>query len=71
MMLLFVARYALGIVCDGRPFPRLCLYRFYRDCVEEQLSIPLYGYRVGLSVVDNSLIVHYRDSKMAMVRQQV
>ena len=46
----------------------LVLYRFYRDAMTRQYTVPLYSSeRLGLSVVDNALLVHAVDASVVMV----
>ncbi|KAH9674023.1 Mic1 domain-containing protein [Citrus sinensis] len=38
-------------------------YRFYRDAVVQQGSLPIYSSKIAVSVVDNVLLVHQIDAK--------
>lgn len=42
-------------------------YRFYRDAVIQQGSLPIYSSKVALSVVDNVLLVHQVDAKVVIL----
>ncbi|KAL6138208.1 hypothetical protein ACLB2K_063491 [Fragaria x ananassa] len=42
-------------------------YRFYRDVVVQQGSLPIYSPRVAVSVVDNVLLVHQVDAKVVIL----
>ncbi|XP_078163983.1 C18orf8 [Carex rostrata] len=43
------------------------VYRFYRDAVVEQGSIPAYSSRVAVSSVDNVILAHQLDAKVVML----
>ncbi|XP_042481017.1 uncharacterized protein LOC122061668 isoform X2 [Macadamia integrifolia] len=45
----------------------LHLYRFYRDAIVQQGSLPIYSSKVAVSVVDNVLLVHQVDSKVVII----
>ncbi|KAJ4820466.1 hypothetical protein LUZ62_033032 [Rhynchospora pubera] len=45
----------------------LNVYRFYRDAVVEQGSIPAYSSRVAISTVDNVILSHQLDAKVVML----
>ncbi|PKU77994.1 regulator of MON1-CCZ1 complex [Dendrobium catenatum] len=45
----------------------LNLYRFYRDAVVHQGTLPTYSNRIAVSVVDNVLLVHQVDSKVVII----
>ncbi|CAI9100968.1 OLC1v1038165C1 [Oldenlandia corymbosa var. corymbosa] len=45
----------------------LHLYRFYRDAVIQQGSLPVYSNRVAVSAVDNVLLVHQVDAKVVIM----
>ncbi|XP_041991013.1 regulator of MON1-CCZ1 complex-like isoform X1 [Salvia splendens] len=45
----------------------LRLYRFYRDAVVQQGSLPVYSDRIAVSVVDNVLLVHQAEAKVVIV----
>ncbi|KAL9233027.1 hypothetical protein vseg_008070 [Gypsophila vaccaria] len=42
-------------------------YRFYRDAVVQQGSLPVYSRKVSVSVVDNVLLVHQVDAKVVIL----
>ncbi|XP_021721620.1 uncharacterized protein C18orf8-like [Chenopodium quinoa] len=42
-------------------------YRFYRDAVVPQGSLPIYSSKVSVSVVDNVLLVHQVDAKVVIL----
>ncbi|CAI9779419.1 unnamed protein product [Fraxinus pennsylvanica] len=42
-------------------------YRFYRDAVVQQGSLPIYSNRIAVSVVDNILLVHQVDAKVVII----
>lgn len=42
-------------------------YRFYRDVVVQQGSLPIYSSKVAVSVVDNVLLVHQVDAKVVIL----
>ncbi|KAK3405622.1 hypothetical protein EUGRSUZ_K01855 [Eucalyptus grandis] len=42
-------------------------YRFYRDAVVQQGSLPIYSSKVAISVVDNVLLVHQVDAKVIIL----
>ncbi|KAE8713153.1 hypothetical protein F3Y22_tig00110213pilonHSYRG00023 [Hibiscus syriacus] len=42
-------------------------YRFYRDAIIQQGSLPIYSSKVAVSVVDNVLLVHQVDAKAISV----
>ncbi|KAL5545426.1 hypothetical protein UlMin_005113, partial [Ulmus minor] len=42
-------------------------YRFFRDAVVQQGSMPIYSSRVAVSVVDNVLLVHQVDAKVVIL----
>ncbi|KAF7849916.1 hypothetical protein BT93_L0134 [Corymbia citriodora subsp. variegata] len=42
-------------------------YRFYRDAVVQQGSLPIYSSKVAISVVDNVLLVHQVDAKVVIL----
>ncbi|KAG0595682.1 hypothetical protein M758_UG188000 [Ceratodon purpureus] len=46
---------------------QLHMYRFYRDAVVPQGSLPLFSPHVAISVVDNVLMVHQTDSQVVML----
>ncbi|XP_057983355.1 uncharacterized protein LOC131168135 isoform X2 [Malania oleifera] len=43
------------------------LYRFYRDAVVQQGSLPIYSSKIAVSVVDNVLLVHQVDAKVVIL----
>lgn len=45
----------------------LILYRFYRDAVVQQGTLPIYSSRIAVSVVDNVLLVHQVDAKVVIL----
>ncbi|XP_028948376.1 uncharacterized protein [Malus domestica] len=45
----------------------LHFYRFYRDVVVQQGSLPIYSSKVAVSVVDNVLLVHQVDAKVVIL----
>ncbi|XP_020584537.1 uncharacterized protein C18orf8 [Phalaenopsis equestris] len=45
----------------------LNLYRFYRDAVVHQGTIPTHSNRIAVSVVDNVLLVHQVDAKVVII----
>ncbi|XP_043815545.1 regulator of MON1-CCZ1 complex isoform X2 [Manihot esculenta] len=42
-------------------------YRFYRDAVVQQGSLPIYSSKIAVSVVDNVLLVHQVDAKVVII----
>ncbi|KAF2307742.1 hypothetical protein GH714_031376 [Hevea brasiliensis] len=42
-------------------------YRFYRDAVVQQGSMPIYSSKIAVSVVDNVLLVHQVDAKVVIL----
>ncbi|KAK9671640.1 hypothetical protein RND81_12G044100 [Saponaria officinalis] len=46
---------------------QLRCYRFYRDAVVQQGSLPVYSSKVSVSVVDNVLLVHQVDAKVVIL----
>lgn len=42
-------------------------YRFYRDAVVQQGSLPVYSSKIAVSVVDNVLLVHQEDAKVVIL----
>nr|XP_023886013.1 regulator of MON1-CCZ1 complex [Quercus suber]XP_023886014.1 regulator of MON1-CCZ1 complex [Quercus suber]XP_023886015.1 regulator of MON1-CCZ1 complex [Quercus suber]POE68904.1 uncharacterized protein c18orf8 like [Quercus suber] len=42
-------------------------YRFYRDAVIQQGSLPIYSSRIAVSVVDNVVLVHQNDAKVVIL----
>lgn len=46
---------------------QLHLYRFYRDAVVYQGSLPIYSTKVAINVVDNVLLVHQVDAKVVLL----
>ncbi|GAB2266866.1 hypothetical protein Dimus_001854 [Dionaea muscipula] len=42
-------------------------YRFYRDAVVPQGSLPIYSSKIAVSVVDNVLLVHQVDAKVVIL----
>ncbi|XP_047961088.1 regulator of MON1-CCZ1 complex isoform X1 [Salvia hispanica] len=42
-------------------------YRFYRDAVVQQGSLPVYSERIAVSVVDNVLLVHQVEARVVIV----
>ncbi|KAL6986967.1 hypothetical protein U1Q18_012727 [Sarracenia purpurea var. burkii] len=42
-------------------------YRFYRDAVVQQGSLPIYSSKIAMSVVDNVLLVHQVDAKVVIL----
>lgn len=42
-------------------------YRFYRDAVVQQGSLPIYSTKIAISVVDNVLLVHQVDAKVVIL----
>ncbi|WCJ34057.1 hypothetical protein M5689_015383 [Euphorbia peplus] len=42
-------------------------YRFYRDAVVQQGSLPIYSSKISVSVVDNVLLVHQVDAKVVIL----
>ncbi|KAE8651130.1 hypothetical protein Csa_002376 [Cucumis sativus] len=42
-------------------------YRFYRDAVVQQGSLPIYSSSIAVSVVDNVLLVHQVDAKVVIL----
>ncbi|KAK1314878.1 hypothetical protein QJS10_CPA06g02273 [Acorus calamus] len=45
----------------------LHLYRFYRDAVVHQGSLPIYSTRIAVSVVDNVILIHHVDAKVVIL----
>lgn len=45
----------------------LNVYRFYRDAVVQQGTLPVYSSRIAVSVVDNVLLVHQVDAKVVII----
>uniref|UniRef100_A0A7N0ZSC7 Mic1 domain-containing protein n=1 Tax=Kalanchoe fedtschenkoi TaxID=63787 RepID=A0A7N0ZSC7_KALFE len=45
----------------------LHLYRFYRDAVVQQCSLPVYSSKISVSVIDNVLLVHQVDAKVVIL----
>eukprot|EP00262_Sarcandra_glabra_P000773 TRINITY_DN10879_c0_g1_i2.p1 TRINITY_DN10879_c0_g1~~TRINITY_DN10879_c0_g1_i2.p1 ORF type:complete len:596 (+),score=107.94 TRINITY_DN10879_c0_g1_i2:207-1994(+) len=45
----------------------LHMYRFYRDAVVQQGSLPIYSNKIAVSVVDNVLLVHQVDAKVVIL----
>lgn len=46
---------------------RVVLYRLYKDAIIKQFSFPTYSKHMGISVVDNLLLVHHMDSGLVMI----
>ncbi|KAH9622123.1 hypothetical protein KSS87_003687 [Heliosperma pusillum] len=46
---------------------QLRCYRFYRDAVVQQGSLPVYSSKVSVSVVDNVVLVHQVDAKVVIL----
>ncbi|KAK4343730.1 hypothetical protein RND71_036824 [Anisodus tanguticus] len=46
---------------------QLHCYRFYRDAVIQQGSLPVYSNKIAVSVVDNVLLVHQVDAKVVIL----
>ncbi|KAG0572838.1 hypothetical protein KC19_VG128700 [Ceratodon purpureus] len=46
---------------------QLHMYRFYRDAVVPQGSLPIFSPHVAISVVDNVLMVHQTDSQVVLL----
>ncbi|XP_027771372.1 regulator of MON1-CCZ1 complex isoform X3 [Solanum pennellii] len=46
---------------------QLHCYRFYRDAVIQQGSLPVYSNKIAVSVVDNVLLVHQVDAKVVII----
>ncbi|KAM7271565.1 hypothetical protein ACFE04_030779 [Oxalis oulophora] len=42
-------------------------YRFYRDAIVQQGSLPIYSSKIAISVVDNVLLVHQVDAKVVIL----
>ncbi|GKD08731.1 regulator of MON1-CCZ1 complex, partial [Tanacetum coccineum] len=42
-------------------------YRFYRDAVIQQGSLPVYSSKIAVSVVDNVLLIHQVDAKVIIL----
>ncbi|KAJ8754517.1 hypothetical protein K2173_005678 [Erythroxylum novogranatense] len=42
-------------------------YRFYRDAVVQQGSLPIYSSKIAISVVDNVLLVHQVEAKVVIL----
>uniref|UniRef100_A0A452ZIY2 Uncharacterized protein n=1 Tax=Aegilops tauschii subsp. strangulata TaxID=200361 RepID=A0A452ZIY2_AEGTS len=45
----------------------LNLYRFYRDAVVQQGTLPVYSSRIAVSAVDNIIMVHQIDAKVVIL----
>ncbi|XP_047045482.1 regulator of MON1-CCZ1 complex-like [Lolium rigidum] len=45
----------------------LNLYRFYRDAVVQQATLPTYSSRIAVSAVDNLIMVHQIDAKVVIL----
>ncbi|XP_010520011.1 PREDICTED: uncharacterized protein C18orf8 [Tarenaya hassleriana] len=45
----------------------LHLYRFYRDAVIQQGSLPIYSSKLAVSMVDNVLLVHQIEAKVVII----
>ncbi|TVU30978.1 hypothetical protein EJB05_22638 [Eragrostis curvula] len=45
----------------------LNLYRFYRDAVVQQCTLPTYSSRIAVSAVDNIIMVHQIDAKVVIL----
>ncbi|PUZ39448.1 hypothetical protein GQ55_9G309600 [Panicum hallii var. hallii] len=45
----------------------LNLYRFYRDAVVQQCTLPTYSSRIAVSAVDNIIMVHQIDAKVIIL----
>lgn len=43
------------------------MYRFYRDAVIHQGTLPVYSRRIAVSVVDNTLLVHQLDARVVIL----
>lgn len=46
---------------------QLHLFRFYRDAVVHQGSLPIYSTKVAINIVDNVLLVHQVDAKVVLL----
>jgi len=46
---------------------RVVLYRLYKDAIIKQYSYPTYSRHMGISVVDNLLLVHHMNSGIVMI----
>lgn len=46
---------------------QLHCYRFYRDAVIQQGSLPVYSNKIAVSVVDNVLLVHQVEAKVVII----
>ncbi|CAN1772830.1 Regulator of MON1-CCZ1 complex [Linum perenne] len=46
---------------------QLHLYRFYRDAVVQQGSLPMFSSKIAVSVVDNVLLVHQVDARVTIL----
>eukprot|EP00257_Ricinus_communis_P023869 XP_015583977.1 regulator of MON1-CCZ1 complex [Ricinus communis] len=42
-------------------------YRFYRDAVVQQGSLPIYSSKIAVSVIDNVLLIHQVDAKVVIL----
>lgn len=45
----------------------LHLYRFYRDAVVRQSSLPIFSSKIAVSVIDNVLLVHQLEAKVVIL----
>ncbi|PIA53167.1 hypothetical protein AQUCO_00900042v1 [Aquilegia coerulea] len=45
----------------------LHLYRFYRDAVVRQCSLPIFSSKIAVSVIDNVLLVHQVEAKVVIL----
>lgn len=63
-----VALYGKLFCCHINPgAERVVLYRLYKDAIIKQYSYPTYTSRMGISIVDNLLLVHHMNTGLVMI----
>ncbi|QDZ23319.1 Mic1 domain-containing protein [Chloropicon primus] len=63
-----IALYGKLFCCHINPLAeRVVLYRLYKDAIIKQFSYPTYSPHMGISIVDNLLLVHHMNSGLVMI----
>ena len=63
-----VALYGKLFCCHiNQQAERVVLYRLYKDAIIKQFSFPTYSSNMGISIVDNLLLVHHMNTGLVMI----
>ena len=63
-----IALYGKLFCCHiNKAAERVVLYRLYKDAIIKQFSYPTYSSTMGISILDNLLLVHHTNSGLVMI----